>query len=227
MMKKPELQPRLRMLAELVPQGARLADIGTDHAYVPVTLLLEGRISSAIASDIAEEPLQHARRTAKDYGIKTGLSFRHTAGLMGYQPGEADCYLIAGMGGETIEHILKAASWMKEEDALLILQPQTKQEKLRLWLTENGYRIEKEQLVLDKQMLYNIFLVCSGKSAPLSELEAYSGVELSHDPLYGLYIERQLRRLKQTLEGLRRGKEENGVRIEALEKLIRELEGDL
>ena len=227
MMKKPELQPRLRMLADLVPPGARLADIGTDHGYVPVTLLLEGKIPSAIASDIAEEPLQHARRTAEEYGIETGLSFRHTAGLTGYQSGEADCYLIAGMGGETIEHILDAAPWMSEEDALLILQPQTKQEELRLWLSENGYRIEKERLALDKQVLYNIFLVRGGECRKLSEPEAYCGIGLSEDPLYGQFIEKQVRRLTQTLEGLRRAKGENGARIEALTKLIGELEGEL
>lgn len=227
MMKKPELQPRLRMLAELVPPGARLADIGTDHGYVPVTLLLEGKIPSAIASDIAPEPLQHARRTAQECGIETGLSFRLTPGLEGYGPGDADCYLIAGMGGETIEHILAAAPWVKEEKALLLLQPQTKQEELRLWLTENGYCIESERLVLDKQVLYNIFLVRGGKSEALRELDAYRGIGLAVDPLYGQYIEKQLRRLRQTVDGLRRGKGENGARIEALTALIGELEGEL
>ena len=227
MMKKPELQPRLRMLADLVPPGARLADIGTDHGYVPAALLLEERIPSAIASDIAEEPLRHARRTAEEYGIGAGISFRLTPGLEGYRSGEADCYLIAGMGGETIAHILEAAPWLKKEAALLILQPQTKQEELRHWLTEHGYRIEKERLVLDKQVLYNIFLVRGGAAKQLSELDAYRGVGLADDPLYESYIEKQLRRLQQTTEGLMRGKGENRARIEAFTALMKELEGEL
>ena len=64
-----QLQPRLRLLADLVPQGARLADIGTDHGYLPVYLLQRGRIASAIAADIGRAPLDHARRTAEQYGV--------------------------------------------------------------------------------------------------------------------------------------------------------------
>ena len=224
MMKKTELQPRLRMLADLVPPGARLADIGTDHGYVPVTLLLEGRIVSALASDIAEDPLRHARRTAEENGIEKGIKFRLAAGLNGCRPGEADCYLIAGMGGETIVHILEAAPWLKEENALLILQPQTKQEELRRWLTENGYRIEKEHLVLDKQVLYNIFLVRGGQSETLTELECYCGVRLADDPLYRSYIDKQIRRIGQMCAGLAQAKGDNGDRLAALTKLMKELE---
>ena len=70
-----QLQPRLQLLADLVPQGARLADIGTDHGYLPVWLLQRGKIAAAIAADIGEEPLQHARRTAEEYGVD-GIEFR-------------------------------------------------------------------------------------------------------------------------------------------------------
>ena len=97
-MKRITLQPRLRLLAEMTPHGGRLADIGTDHGYLPVWLLQEGRISSAIASDVGAEPLEHARRTAEEYETQ-GLDFRLCDGLSGIEAEETDTVVIAGMGG--------------------------------------------------------------------------------------------------------------------------------
>ena len=82
-----QLAPRLQLLADLVPQGARLADIGTDHGYLPVWLLQQGRISSAIAADIGAGPLEHARRTAREYDVY-GLAFRLCDGLSAIAPDE-------------------------------------------------------------------------------------------------------------------------------------------
>ena len=95
------LQPRLALLASLVPQGAVLADVGTDHGYIPVCLRQRGVIDRAIASDIGREPLEHARRTAEEYGVG-GIDLRLCAGLDAIAPEECDTVLIAGMGGETI-----------------------------------------------------------------------------------------------------------------------------
>ena len=86
-----QLQPRLQLLADLVPQGARLADIGTDHGYLPVWLLQRNKIAAAIAADIGEEPLQHARRTAEEYGVD-GIEFRLCDGLKDIQSREVDTY---------------------------------------------------------------------------------------------------------------------------------------
>lgn len=85
--KKLQLQPRLQMLAEMVPYHANLADIGTDHGYLPVWLLQENRISKVIASDINREPLEHARRTAEEYGLEDRIGFRLCSGLNGFKPG--------------------------------------------------------------------------------------------------------------------------------------------
>lgn len=106
--KKLALQPRLHMLARLVPEDCRLTDVGTDHGYLPVSLLQQGRIPSAIASDIGAEPLEHARRTAMQYGV-TDIDFRLCPGLSAIAPEETDVIVIAGMGGETIIAILQAA----------------------------------------------------------------------------------------------------------------------
>ena len=129
-----QLQPRLQCIASLVPKGARLADIGTDHGYLPVYLLQEGTIGHAIASDINALPLAHARATAAEYGVTEKLDFRLCPGLAKLRPEECDTVAIAGMGGETILGILEAAPWTRDGAHTLILQPQTKADLLRRWL---------------------------------------------------------------------------------------------
>ena len=103
-----ELTPRLRTAADLVPAGARLADIGTDHAYLPAALLLEGKIPYAIAADLRHGPLLRAKETAAEYGCRDRMGFRLCDGLKGIRPEETDAIVIAGMGGETIAQILAA-----------------------------------------------------------------------------------------------------------------------
>ena len=146
-----ELSPRLRLAADLVPQGARLADVGTDHAYLPACLLLEGKIPWAIASDLRKGPLDRARETARQYGCGDKMAFRLCNGLAGIRPGEADAIVIAGMGGETIAQILEAAPWVLEEKIPLILQPMSSLPELREWLGQNGYAIAKEQLAQETE----------------------------------------------------------------------------
>jgi tRNA (adenine22-N1)-methyltransferase len=218
-----QLQPRLQMLADLVPAGARLADVGTDHGYLPVWLLQRGRIASAIAADIGAEPLAHARATAEEYGV-SGIDFRLCDGLSGIAPEETDAVVIAGMGGETIVHILEGASWTREPGKTLLLQPMTKPELLRVWLTAHGYRIWQEHLVHDKSFIYPILRVTGGEGEPLTLAEIHAGVGLREDPLYGEYLSRQLRRLEKALEGLRRGTgTENRERIKQLADIYQAL----
>ncbi len=218
-MKELQLQPRLQMLADLVPPGAALADVGTDHGYLPVYLLQKGAIKRAIASDIGVEPLDHARRTAEEYGA--ALELRLCDGLAGIAPYEADTVVIAGMGGESIIAILSAAPWTKN-DCRLILQPMTRQELLRCWLAENGYRFTAERLVADKGTIYPILCVEGGAQPPLSEVETYSGLLLADDPLYGEYLIRQMARLKKAADGMRRS-QDNRCKADALDSLYEAL----
>ena len=108
MEKRAELSPRLPGVAEMIPEGARLADVGTDHAYLPVWLLQNGRIPSAIASDVREGPLSRARATARACGCFERMSFRLCDGLSGIAPEEVDALVIAGMGGR-----LSLISWKR------------------------------------------------------------------------------------------------------------------
>lgn len=201
--KELQLQPRLQCIASLVPRGARLADVGTDHGYLPVFLLQREQIVSAIASDINASPLDHARATARQYGVSERVAFRLCAGLSAIRPDECDAIAIAGMGGETILSILAAAPWTDLGAHTLILQPQTKTTELRRWLAECGYRFLDERLVRDKEQLYLVLRVRGGGEAcTLSEADALAGFLLQDDPLYGEYLDAHSAKLRRTAEGL-------------------------
>lgn len=218
------LQPRLHLLARLVPEGCRLTDVGTDHGYLPVALLQQGRITAAIASDIGAEPLEHARRTAMQYGVD-GMDFRLCAGLSGVAPEETDVIVIAGMGGETIISILQDAPWTADGQHRLLLQPMTKAAALRRWLADNGYTFTDEHLVEDKGRIYPILCVKGGVFRPLTEAEALCGVLLADDPLYATYLTEHITKLRRSAEGLRRSSDPGGGRLAAqAESLAAELE---
>ena len=218
------LQPRLHLLARLVPEGCRLTDVGTDHGYLPVALLQQGRIAAAIASDIGAEPLEHARRTAMQYGVD-GMDFRLCAGLSGVAPEETDVIVIAGMGGETIISILQDAPWTADGRHRLLLQPMTKAAALRRWLADNGYTFTDEHLVEDKGRIYPILCVKGGVFRPLTEAEALCGVLLADDSLYAAYLTEHITKLRRSAEGLRRSSDPGGGRLAAqAESLAAELE---
>ena len=210
------LQPRLQCIADCVPRGARLADVGTDHGYLPAALLQRGRIASAVASDINAAPLEHARATAAECGVTERMDFRLCAGLDDIAPGEADTVVVAGMGGETIITILQAAAWDWLGKTLL-LQPMTKAELLRRWLTENGFCIASERLVRDKGTIYAVIEAKAGESAPLTGAEAWCGVGLRTDPLYGAYARDRVGKLERAVDGLRQAKELDSELIASLE----------
>ena len=201
-----ELSPRLRSVADLVPQGARLADIGTDHAYLPAWLILQGIILWAIAADLRKGPLERARITAEKYGLTAQMSFRLCNGLAGVSGKETDVIAIAGMGGETIAEILSAAPWTREEKKLLLLQPMSAQPELRLWLQEHGYAIQREVLSKEGETLYTTFQVIAGQMEPLTPGERWAGRQQQAEkaPLRGEYLERLIAQTGRALEGLRR-----------------------
>ena len=200
-----ELSPRLRALADWVEPGCRcLADIGTDHGYIPAALLLEGRVQRAVASDIAPAPLDRARATAERWGLTERMDLRLGNGLEVLAPGEADAVVIAGMGGDTLVDILAAAPWCRE--TALLLQPMSRAEVLRPWLAENGFAIRRERLVQDRGVLYPILDVSGGEMA-LSESEAWGGVLLGDDPLWGRFLEEQILRLRRAAAVLSRARD--------------------
>lgn len=209
-MKQLELTPRLRAVAELVPEGAVLADIGTDHAYLPVWLLLKKKISRAIAADLREGPLSRAKTTAKEYDCRDKIQFRLCDGLTGLAPDDADTVVIAGMGGETIAAILEAATWTRDERYTLILQPMSAQSDLRHWLWTRGYDIRTEELIYEGNKLYNILLVKHGSARPMTLGEEWAGRQSRemNQPLRGEYLARLLVKTRRAIDGISRGKGE-------------------
>ncbi len=200
-MKGPELSPRLRMVGELVPSGVRLADVGTDHAYLPAALILEGKIPFAVAADLRRGPLERARATVRAYGLTRSMAFRLCNGLSGIHPDEVDAVAIAGMGGETIAAILSAAPWVRERDVPLILQPMSSFPDLRKWLQANGFVIQEEQLAREGKNIYTALLVRAGEMEPLSPAELWAGRNRA-DPLRGAWLDRWLARTLRALEGM-------------------------
>lgn len=197
-----ELTPRLRLLADWVPPGARLADVGTDHGYLPVWLRLHGRVVSAIACDLREGPLARARETGRTYGAD-GLDYRLGNGLEVVSPEEADTVVIAGMGGENIAAILARAPWTAGGRHRLLLQPQTRAEVLRAFLAENGYAIRREALVKDRGTIYPV-MEAGGGEMSLTLGQLHGGAALLHDPLGERYIIQKIIRLQTAVAGLNR-----------------------
>ena len=217
-MRGPELSPRLSMVGELVPVGARLADVGTDHAYLPAALILEGKIPWAVAADLRRGPLDRARTTVREYGLTGKAAFRLCDGLTGIRPDEVDAVAVAGMGGETIAAILSAAPWVRERDLPLILQPMSSFPDLRGWLQSNGFTIAEERLAREGDTLHTALLVRAGEMGPLSPAELWAGRN-NRDPLRGAWLDMWIARVRRALEGMARARGELPRRRELEEVL--------
>ncbi len=222
-MEKITLQPRLELVASLVPQGASVADIGTDHGRIPVFLVQNQLVKSAIAADLNAEPLSRAKALISEFGLEEKISTILSDGLLEITPFSADTIIIAGMGGETIINILSAVSWIKK-DIKLILQPQSKQFELRKWLFENEFDIKNEHLVLDNDRIYPIMEVIGGKSEAYNLAEFAVGKKEMHnsEQLFGEYLSKIIDKTEKVILGMRNSSED--AKLAENEKLVKELE---
>ena len=194
---------RLSLIASLVPAGAKLCDVGTDHALLPITLIKSGWIQSAIACDIAEGPLCVARKNLERWGIR-GIELRLSDGLDGIKPGEADVIVVAGLGGELTAEILARCCWLKDSAITLILQPTTSADILRRWLCENGFLIETEPALLENGKLYSVIKArFTGEKADVNAAFYYAGKVDPRDRTGALYIGKQLTRCMRCAESLK------------------------
>ena len=219
-----KLPPRLAAIANMVPEGTRLADVGTDHGLIPIRLLQEGRIRSAIASDIRPGPLSRAKANAAQHGVE-GICFVLCDGLRKIAPNSADTIVIAGMGGETIAAILASAPWTREGKTLL-LQPMSRPEALRAAFERLEMRIEEEKLVRDAGKLYSILRVRGGMPLRLSEAELYTGAYalISGQELFPEHLRQWKSKTSAALQGLARSsKPEDAARRERLRRVWEQL----
>lgn len=152
------LSARLRVCCGFVYPGARVADIGCDHGYLGIYLLLNGIASSVIAADVNEGPLKSAVRNAEKYGVQDKIAFYLSDGVRNI-PRDFDLLVCAGMGADTMISILEAAPWLKDSRYELILQCQSKTPALRQYLSEAGWRITEETVVRDGRFLYTVMQV--------------------------------------------------------------------
>ncbi|MFC5532144.1 tRNA (adenine(22)-N(1))-methyltransferase [Cohnella yongneupensis] len=151
-----KLSRRLSALAEWVPQGARLADIGTDHALLPVFLAGSGKVSMAIAGDVNAGPVEAAKRQVAEAGLAHAVSVRLGDGLAVVSPGEVDAVSIAGMGGSLMVRILDQGKASLEGVRTLILSPHVAEDAVRKWLTVHRYVIDRETLIEEDGVIYSV-----------------------------------------------------------------------
>jgi tRNA (adenine22-N1)-methyltransferase len=159
------LSTRLLACAAYVPKGSRVADIGCDHGYLGIHLLTNGIASSMIEADINEAPLQSALHNAHKYGVADRMTFYLSDGVRKI-PRDFDVLVCAGMGGDTMIHILDSAPWLKDCRYQLILQCQSKTPMLRQYLSDSGWHITKETVLRDGKFLYTVMLVSYDPAQP-------------------------------------------------------------
>lgn len=159
-----KLTERLSAVAHLVRKNASLADIGCDHGFLPVFLLERGIISSAVASDINEGPLNSCRALVKEKGLENKIRCVLADGLSAISESECSDIAICGMGGELIAAILSACQWSKNSNKHFIFNPMTHPEILREYLCNNGFEIKTDIIVKEGSHYYSVFdAVYTGK----------------------------------------------------------------
>ena len=152
------LDSRLRLCASFVREGTRLADVGTDHAYLPVYLACRGKILSSIACDVRQGPLNNAKSNIIRFGVENTVSTLLSDGLDEVDPNDACDIVMAGMGGELIAEIIGRTQWLYDSSRRLILQPMTRAGTLRSFLCASGFRIEQEKACISGGKCYSVML---------------------------------------------------------------------
>ncbi|SMB93130.1 tRNA (adenine22-N1)-methyltransferase [Thermanaeromonas toyohensis ToBE] len=210
------LSLRLQAVANMVSRGKTLADIGTDHAYLPIYLVGQGWIPRAIGIEAQEEPWRRARANVAAAGLSHLIDIRLGWGLKPLRPGEVGVVTIAGLGGKTIQDILSASPEILENIECLVLQPQGAEVLLRRWLASSGWRLGQEELVCEKEQYYLIYAWERGSNPEYSVWEWEFGPLLlqRRHPLLGGYLKKRLKKLERIQQGLARSR-----RPEALARL--------
>ncbi|NLZ49941.1 MAG: SAM-dependent methyltransferase [Clostridiales bacterium] len=150
------ISDRLTRVANMVDRCKTMADIGTDHGYIPIFLLINGICERAIASDINRGPVQRAEENIKYYGLENKIECRQGPGLSTLKAGEVQTAVIAGMGGHLIISILEEEEIIAHKLESIVLQPVQHSKVLRKYLYENGYKIIDEDLCYDEGKYYEI-----------------------------------------------------------------------
>ncbi|WP_270939902.1 tRNA (adenine(22)-N(1))-methyltransferase [Romboutsia lituseburensis] len=226
-----KLTDRLLKIASLVTKGKKVADIGTDHGYIPVYLLNKGDIDYAILADVNKGPLENAKKEVRHNGLMDKVDLRLGSGIEVLEKNEVDEIIIAGMGGILISELLEAKKEVAHSLDKLILQPMQAQNELRKYLLNNGYEILDEVLVKEDFRLYEIIIAkYTSKNTQVEDEIFYEvGKKLieNKDPLLNEFIDKKIfmynsiiKKIEdKTGENINKKIKESKISIEKLEKL--------
>ena len=220
-MTKNKLSKRLLAAAEECREGSFIADVGTDHALLPVYLAREGKIRGAVASDINKGPIERAKLNIGEAGLSDKIQTVLCNGLTGIEKYKPDDIFILGMGGELIAWIIGQADFLKSKGKRLILGPMTHPEILRKSLLSGGFHIVKEKLVHEDKLYQIIVAEFLGRSLYYTDAELLLGklnIEQKH-PLLPMLIEKNERVLRDIIKG----KNMAGESAEKEERLLAEI----
>ncbi len=213
---------RLLAAAALVRPGRVVADIGTDHGYLPAYLVRAGICPFAYASDIRPGPLAKARETVRKYGLDSRVCCLLGDGLEQVPPGKAEDIVIAGMGGDMIANILANAAWLQNPAVHLILQPMTAQNALRRWLCENGFAIQTETAVCESRHVYTVMSVYYiGRASKWDEVFLQVGRHGDNrDAASAAYMRSRAQRLQKKVRGMERAAHSDPDAIRSYQETI-------
>jgi tRNA (adenine22-N1)-methyltransferase len=164
-----KLSARLQLVADFIPRGYKLADIGSDHAYLPCYVVKRGIVPFAIAGEVVEGPFQSALGQVSEEGLSDQISVRKGNGLEVLDPDEVDCITIAGMGGTLISNILDAGKEKLSSVKRLILQPNIHAISIRQWLLHNDWELKSEEILEEDGKIYEVLVAERG--TPLKPYE--------------------------------------------------------
>ena len=199
------LDARLSAVATLVRHGSIVADIGTDHAYLPAYLVGTGVCPRAIASDLRVGPLENARETVRAFGLEDRIQTVLSDGLDALTPGCCDDVILAGMGGILIAELLARTPWLCAPDIRVIAQPMSHHEDVRRFFFEHGFSLREEVCAVDGRHCYCAMAAeYTGASISYTPAQPYVGLlPTLATPQAALFSEKQFARLKKRRDALR------------------------
>lgn len=216
-----KLDNRLSAVASLVNKCDCIADIGTDHAYLPVYLIGNNKARRAVAADVRKGPLDNARKTVSQYGLEDKIELRLSDGLNSFKEGEVREIAVCGMGGHLIADFIRRTAWLKSPETHLVLQPMTHAEDLRKTLFDNGFYIDREVAAADGDKLYiALSAYYSGRVIEYSKADCVLGSLVNNsDELSRRYILKTAAAYEKKLAALKAASKNTAE----LEKLVLEI----
>lgn len=221
-----KLSKRLELVAAFVPKGCRLADVGTDHGYVPIYLVRQGQVSHAIAMDVRSGPLRRAGAHIERYRLAEYIEIRRSDGLKELQAGEADTVVIAGMGGELMIRILEEGKHVWDSISTWVFAPQSELYKVRLYLQQRGFAIAVEEMLEEDGKFYTVMRVERGNMQYTREIDLRYGKYLldCRHPVLKSFLKKEMRQTEVILTRLAAQSSKGaGWRREELKRILAQM----